>query len=216
MVSRSLEYVPKILVPLACPHSSSPLEGEAGWGVIHFWDRFLIPVIALLTLIVALEQQAAAAEPAAAPEPGKMLESKTMFYRLLARKSVATVEDAIRAVARYKGSSQELQPLAVEMEFLEKQGVRLPKNVARTKDETLMIGAAAHMLMKAMKIKGGVMYTLFPDNQRYALREAIVLGIVKPNSFIGQTMSGNDLVGMLVLVKDVGEKQKAKYEVKKY
>lgn len=176
-------------------------------------SRSLIQAIGFLTVIVALDAPVTlAAEPAKDQAAGvsQALESKTMFYRLLARKSVATVEDAIRAVARYKGSSQELQPLAVEMEFLAKQGVRLPKEIVRTKDQTLTVGAAAHMLMKAMGIKGGVMYTLFPDNQRYALREAIALGIIKPNSFIVQTMSGNDLVGMLVLVKEVSEKQNAK------
>lgn len=146
---------------------------------------------------------------AAASDAGRALSSKTMFYRLLARKQVATIEDAVRAVARFKGGGEELQPLASELEFLEKRGVHFPKDIVKQKDETLTMGVAAHMLMRAMGIRGkSVMYRFFPDNQRYAMREAVALGVISSGTFVGQTMSGNDLVGMLVRVNEVNEKQK--------
>lgn len=154
----------------------------------------------------------AVSEPAPAAAPAKVIESKTMYYRLLARKPAATLEDAVRAVARFRGGAEELRPLAVEIEDLEKKGIKFPKDIIRRKDETLTIGAAAHMLMKAMGIKGGLMYKIFPNNQRYALREATNLGIVQPNSFMNQTMSGNDLVGMLVRVNEVRDQQQKEKE----
>ncbi len=138
------------------------------------------------------------------------MSSKTMFYRLLARKPAATIEDAIRAIARDKGGSQELMPLADEMASLDKVGVHFPKAIVKRKDETLTMGSAAHMLMKAMGIKGkSFMYNFFPDKQRYALKEAVDMGIIPPNSFLGQTLSGNDLLGLLVRIKEINEQQKA-------
>lgn len=154
------------------------------------------------------------AGPAVAEEKAAVestVASKTLYYRLLARKPAATIEDAIRAISRYKGGSEELKPLAEELEFLKSKGVDFSKDIVIRKDDTLTIGSAAHMLMKAMGIKGNsAMYKWFPNNQRYAMKEAMAQGIVSPGSFIGQTLSGNDLMGMLVRVVEAGEAQKKK------
>jgi len=141
--------------------------------------------------------------------------SKTMFYRLLAQKPAATVEDAIRALARYKGGAQELKPLAEELSFLNSQEIRFPKDIVRRKDMTLTMGSAAHMLMKAVGIKGkSIMYQMLPDQQRYAMREASEQGIIPPAAFVGQTLSGNDLLGMLVRVNEIVEAERKAAEKK--
>jgi len=188
-------------------------DGKGFAGLAQGLTVFLAAIALLLSVSPARSEPKESETKSAAVS--RAVSSKTLFYRLLARKPAATIEDAIRAVARFKGGSEELQPLAGELAFLESHGVSFPKDIARRKDETLTIGSAAHMLMKAMGIKGGgLMYKFFSGNQRYAMREAVSLGIVQSNSFVGQTMSGNDLVGMLVLVNEVSEAQKRAVEKK--
>lgn len=173
-------------------------------------------VCAFCGTATAAEPQPVSPAPAqSAAQPAQTsAASKTLFYRLLARKPAATIEDAIRAVYRYKGGENELHPLVEEMDYLDKNGIHFSKDIIKRKDDTLTIGGASRMLMNALNIKGGLLYRLFPDNQRYALREATRQGIVPPNSFIGQTMSGNDLMGMLVRLMEVSEYQKKKADYK--
>lgn len=184
-------------------------------------------VLVSMLLFMCMSGQAMSEDTAAAPEEkpaaagatapaGTAITSKTMFYRLLARKPAATVEDAIRALARHKGGLQELRPLADEIAFLEKNGMHFPEGMVKRKDVTMTMGSAAHMLMKVMGIKGkSFMYKMRPSNQRYAMREAQDLGIIPGGSFVGQTLSGNELLGLLVRVTEISEAQKSDTTVKK-
>ncbi|MBI4179815.1 hypothetical protein HY522_10385 [bacterium] len=182
-----------------------PLRGRPGGG--FFLGILCLGLIYSGTWALAAEEKPAEKKSEEA-KPAEAAKSKTQFYRVLARKQAATIDDAIRAVARYKGGPEEIQPLPAELDFLKKQKINFPADIIKRKDETLTNGTAANMLMRAMGIKGGFMYRFFPDSQRIALREAVASGIIPANTFIDQTMSGNDLMAMLLKVIDAKKKEK--------
>jgi len=124
-------------------------------------------------------------------------ESSMEFYRDLARKPEATIEDAIHAVARakgYRGMTDSWQEL---MYLYEDHGIRFRKDIAQLADRRLTKGNAAHMLMRSMGVKGWVMNRIFKGSQRYALREAVYLKLLPPDSTVHQRMSGGELLGFL-------------------
>lgn len=169
-------------------------------------------VVACLVAICILASTASAAPTeAASSEPVE--ESKTAFFRDIMRKPKATIADAIGATARYKGYDKAAGNLDAELAHLVQQGIHFPPTVNKMADKILDKGSATHLLMKALGIKGGVMYRLSPDSQRYALREAVDLKFMPATSVVSEQMSGGDLMGLLVKCVEYREK---KGKTKKY
>ena len=136
------------------------------------------------------------------------VEGKTEYFRNLLRKEQATYEDAIHSTARYKGYDGNTD-VAAEIKFLADKGIQFPKGIESLLARPLDKGAATHLLMKALDVKGGVMYRLFPASQRYALREAVDLGFLPATSVLSEKMAGADLLGFLVKVVDYTNKKGA-------
>lgn len=131
---------------------------------------------------------------------------KTEYFRVLLRKPQATYEDAIHATARYKGYNNSID-VSAEIEFLAKQGIQFSAGIKKILNDPLDKGSATHLLMKALGVKGGVMFRLFPNSQRYSLREAVDLGFLPATSVVSEKMSGSDLLGLLVKVVDYTNKK---------
>lgn len=167
--------------------------------------RYLIG-LAVIALALAVVPAAVWAEEPKAPAEA----SKTLFYRTLARKPTATIEDAVRALARYKSGPEEWMNFDADLKFLKSKNVEIPKEMAARKDDPLTQGMATHMFMKALGVKGGFMYRLFPNNQRYALREAMTMGLVPGNVFVGQTLSGSEMMGLLIKIVEKRDEQEGK------
>ena len=136
-----------------------------------------------------------------------LAESKNEYYRVLLRKKPATVEDVVRACARYKGYEAS-SDLRAELTFLYNQGIKFRPDIEKMKDVPLTKGNAVHILLGAMDYKGGLMYRLFPSSQRFALREAIYMKMVPDNSTVDEVMSGGDLLTLLAKVVEETDKQK--------
>ncbi len=63
-------------------------------------------------------------------------------------------------------------------------------------DKAITLGEYSYLLMKALNMKGGIMYTIFPC-PRYAARELVFLDYVVGNSAAGRVLSGNEVVRIL-------------------
>ncbi|HUX19894.1 MAG TPA: hypothetical protein VMW69_01555 [Spirochaetia bacterium] len=63
-------------------------------------------------------------------------------------------------------------------------------------DQPLTLGTYSFMLMKAFKMHGGIMYTLFPG-PRYAARELVYLGDIHGDTSPYRTLSGTEAVNIL-------------------
>ncbi len=63
-------------------------------------------------------------------------------------------------------------------------------------DSPVTVEDLSYLLMRAFKIKGGLMYTLFPS-RRYALRELIARGIVNGSGGKNRIVSGEEAMGII-------------------
>jgi hypothetical protein len=63
-------------------------------------------------------------------------------------------------------------------------------------DESITLGEYSLLIMKAMDIRGGIMYRIFP-RPRYAARELDYLGFIVGKSHPGRSISGEEALRML-------------------
>lgn len=155
--------------------------------------KILIAVVAVAVASLVFAAQARA-------------ESKTEYFRELLKKKQATVGDAIHAVSRYKDYDG---PVSMEKEllFLYDKGIKFRPDIMKIGDLPLTKGNGCHMLLTAMNYKGGVMFRLFPSSQRFALREAIYMEMVKGDSTVSQVMTGGELLTLLSRVVEITRQQ---------
>ncbi len=66
----------------------------------------------------------------------------------------------------------------------------------KTKDSPINAGELAYLIMKAFKLKGGLMYTFFPG-PRYAYRELTFLGLLPSRGGPYRYVSGEEVVNTL-------------------
>ena len=67
---------------------------------------------------------------------------------------------------------------------------------AKSETDEMSLGEYSLAIMKAFKIKGGLMYTLFPS-PRYASRELGYLGYISRDSGAYRTLGGGEAVSIL-------------------
>ncbi len=72
-------------------------------------------------------------------------------------------------------------------------------------EEAINLGEHSFLIMKAFKMRGGLMYSLFPG-PRYACRELAFLGLIKGEALAYRTLSGEEVLRILERVLNrIGE-----------
>ncbi|MDC7227357.1 MAG: hypothetical protein PQJ61_11400 [Spirochaetales bacterium] len=71
-------------------------------------------------------------------------------------------------------------------------------------DDSISLGEVSYIIMKSLKIRGGLMYKLFPS-PRYAVRELAYLEIVTGQAHPGDNLSGEDVMNILSRAIDFKE-----------
>ncbi|MEW5693929.1 MAG: hypothetical protein AB1765_11615 [Candidatus Hydrogenedentota bacterium] len=120
--------------------------------------------------------------------------STTKYFRELAKRDYVTLADACLALCLLLDGPKE-KDFEFQLEFLKKKKI-LFKETPTDPKIRLAKGTVAVMLCKALKIKGGIMLRLFPDNQKYALKELVYLKLIGDDS-INEWISGKELIGWL-------------------
>lgn len=134
-------------------------------------------------------------------------ESESEFYSALMKKETATIEDAVRLLARYKGYAGN-SDMAREMEFLFKQDIRFRKDILELRQRPVTAGNAAHLMIDVAGLRGGVMAWMFRANQRYALRQAVHLGLMPDDIAVDDTLTGRDLLGFVSKLAHLSSEKK--------
>lgn len=67
---------------------------------------------------------------------------------------------------------------------------------SRKPEEPVLIDEFSFIVMKALNLPGGVLYTVFPG-RRYAYRELVFLDVVNGSGGPGRTMSGEEVIRIL-------------------
>jgi hypothetical protein len=76
----------------------------------------------------------------------------------------------------------------------------------KSAEEPVTLGEYSQILMRALDIPGGIMYSMFPG-PRYAAREIAYLGFVRGSGAPGRTVSGNEVMYILGRVLEWKEGQ---------
>jgi hypothetical protein len=79
------------------------------------------------------------------------------------------------------------------LDVLQRQNWKIP---ALPLDAPVQLGTYSYLLMKAFKLKGGILYQLFPG-PRYACRELGYMRIVATDVITNRSVSGEEAVRML-------------------
>ncbi len=121
--------------------------------------------------------------------------SSTSFYRDLAKKKAATVEDGYRAICILKADKNEEMKFEERRDYLVKEGI-VPESWSLQPQTELTKGKLAYLVCKALEIKGGVIMRVFGVSERYALRELAYLRIM-PQKSAHFFVSGTELLAVL-------------------
>ncbi|OGH60322.1 MAG: hypothetical protein A3G34_09775 [Candidatus Lindowbacteria bacterium RIFCSPLOWO2_12_FULL_62_27] len=126
-------------------------------------------------------------------------QSENDFYRDMIKKPVASKEDLVRAVARFRGyrgpdMAQE------EAQHLLNQGVRFRKSIMKAIRAPVTKGEAVNLFLNAMDSAAdqrGLMGRLFTRSVRYAARDGMAQKLLPSGSYAHEFMSGAELLAML-------------------
>lgn len=129
------------------------------------------------------------------------------FFRVLAAKPNATMEDAVKAVYMLK---VEESP-ADKVTFAEICDIMVQKKLIKAsyaKDPSRLVsrGQMAYMICRAIGIKGGLTMRIFGVSERYGYRECVHLGLIPVGTRVDK-ISGSELLGILAQAMEYREKR---------
>ncbi len=157
--------------------------------------------LGVLVVGASLPLWAQQASPPAGQEKPK--EGRAAYVRRMYEKDRATFGDACRSVLGFvRGEPAEGDFAANEKDLLARSIVE--ENWGGDSGP-LTKGTLAFMLCKALGIKGGFTMSILGASRRYALREAIYLGLM-PRGSPGQFVSGRELIDVITNAEIYKEK----------
>ena len=136
-------------------------------------------------------------------------QSENDFYRYLLKKPVATQEEAVRSVARFKGYHG-ADNMDEELRFLDGQGVKFSRTIRSIGRQPVTKGEAAKMFLNAMRDAAdqrGLLGRIFTGSRRFAARDGMAQKLLPKDSFANEFMSGAELLTMLGRAVEQTEKK---------
>lgn len=132
------------------------------------------------------------------PAPYTPPDIKNEYFAKLLSKRAADMSDACKVLVMLMGKDKDYPGTDAQIAFLKEKGV-FPKGI---RDKVypgmkLRKGVAAYMFCRAVGIKGGVFLTLLGTTERYAMRELIYEGIMRPGD-ASDLVTGRELTLMVI------------------
>ena len=134
------------------------------------------------------------------------VQADTAFLRQLADKPVASFADAVLVVTQFlnQGTVTQYSDFEAQKNFLNDKGVLSKRLADKKAEDVIRNGDLAEIVIKTLGIRGGLMLRsvrLWNENllgryffQRYALREAIFLRLMKDDEDSRSFVSGLELI----------------------
>jgi hypothetical protein len=124
------------------------------------------------------------------------------YQRTIADRPVCSNDDAFHLLIQYVNKTDPCETYQERVDWLRSRQM-LPADFDRPADEASSRGNLAVAISRALRVRGGVMFSLLPTSGRYATRELVARGIYPPGSSPHQTYSGLELLGVLAKMEDV-------------
>ncbi len=134
-------------------------------------------------------------EPLTRSLGGNEPEAQGEFWYQLAKRPVASNDDAFHALLLYADGKDPADSYASRVKELKSRQM-LPDGFAGGADDAVDCGTLAVALDQMLHIKGGVTMRVFGATPRYALRAAVERGIF-PDSSPNQGITGGEFVGIM-------------------
>lgn len=138
------------------------------------------------------------------------LQADNSFFRVLAAKPNATLEDTIKAVYMLSTGESSVENKSFEQvcDIMRQKGVVVVKDPwSKTPDRMVNRGQISYMLCKALGVRGGITMHLTGVSERYAFRECVYLNLV-PAGTQWDLVTGGELVGILANAAEYQEKHR--------
>jgi len=126
------------------------------------------------------------------------LHADNAFFRVLAAKPNATMEDAVTAIYMLKveESPAEKMTFATMCDIL-RQRKLIKTKYAKDPARLVNRGQMAYMICRAIGIKGGLTMRVFGVSERYGYRECVYLKLIPGDGTQADRISGSELLGIL-------------------
>jgi hypothetical protein len=161
-------------------------------------------IIASLTMAAALCQMgchtASVTKPLAPALYADDADAQMDFWHTLATRKLASNNEAFHGLLLYLDGKDPAQNYPQRVQILKSRHL-LPVNCNPPADAAVTRGTLSVPIIKTLKIKGGLMRLLLPDDERYATRELQYQGVY-PVSSPNQLFSGTEFVGVIGKLDD--------------
>ena len=131
------------------------------------------------------------------------------FWHTLAERNLTSNDEAFHGVLLYLKDADPATDYAGRVNALKKRGL-LDANFNEPADQAIERGTLAQVLVRMLKIKGGMFQRLTHDHPRYAVRELMYMDLYPPSS-PNQTFSGTEFLGIIGRIEDYQRGNPANY-----
>lgn len=166
-------------------------------------------ITAVLALAVVGCSNAKVAEPLTGKLSGNDMDAQMEFWHTLASRPLTSNDEAFHGLLLFLEGADPASDYAGRVNALKSKGL-LDAGFSQPADQAVSRGTLAVVLVRALKIKGGVMQHLTKDHPRYATRELMYMDLYPPSS-PQQTFSGSEFLGIIGRIEDYQRGNPADY-----
>jgi hypothetical protein len=145
-------------------------------------------------------KSAKVAQPLTANLAGNDPDAQMEFWHSLGSQPLTSNDEAFHGLLLYLDNQDPAADYAGRVQAMKDRGL-LDKSFDQPADQAVQRGTLATVLVRALKIKGGVFQRLTNDHPRYAVRELMFLDLYPPSS-PQQTFSGTEFLGIIGRIED--------------
>jgi hypothetical protein len=162
--------------------------------------------LSLAILVVAASSQLVGCHTAhdLAPLPAHLFandaDAQLEFWHTVASRKLATNDEAFHGLLLYLDNQDPADSYEERVTLLRKRRM-LPTHFNGGPNDAVTRGTLSVSIVRALRIKGGVMMRLTGPNPRYATRELQFMGLYPPSSQ-NQIFSGSEFVGIIGRLDD--------------
>jgi hypothetical protein len=171
--------------------------------------KFSARAILIGSMLLAGCHTAKVAQPLTATLGGNDPDAQMEFWHTLAERDLTSNDEAFHGVLLYLKDADPATDYAGRMGALKKRGL-LDASFNEPANEAIERGTLAQVLVRMLKIKGGVFQRLTHDHPRYAVRELMYMDLYPPSS-PNQTFSGTEFLGIIGRIEDYQRGNPANY-----
>lgn len=163
----------------------------------------------LISILLTGCHSAQVAEPLTDKLSGSDLDTQMEFWHTLAERPLTSNDEAFHGLLLYLDTEDSATDYAARVKALKAKGL-LDPSFNQPAHQAVQRGILAQTLVRALKIKGGLMQRLTHDNPRYAVRELMYMDLYPPSS-PQQTFSGTEFLGIIGRIEDYQRGNPADY-----